>query len=153
MRHRLRSGQIWKSMAAGACGSVAHALLMYLKSRMEWLPSFQPYQSLQTAIGDLVGGVIDPRLPWLLSFINGSTIVGLLFGQIYSYLPGGSGISKGLVFGVICWAVMGSVFFPLIGLGFFATGIGLGLWPPIFSLAMLLTYSSVLGWAYDLLQI
>jgi hypothetical protein len=44
---------------------------------------------------------------------------------------------------------MGLVFFPLLGLGLFATGIGLGVWPALFSLAMLLTYSVVMGVVYD----
>ena len=56
---------------------------------------------------------------------------------------------KGLNFGVLCWAVMGVLFFPLLGLGVFSTGIGLGVWPALFSLAMLLTYSVVMGVVYD----
>jgi len=41
--------------------------------------------------------------------------------------------------------------FPLLGLGVFSTGIGLGVWPALFSLAMLLTYSVVMGVVYDAL--
>jgi len=57
-----------------------------------------------------------------------------------------------LSFGVWCWVVMGLVFFPLLGLGLFATGIGLGVWPALFSLAMLLTYSVVMGVVYERLN-
>jgi hypothetical protein len=65
-------------------------------------------------------------------------------------LTGGSpGAIKGLSFGVWCWAVMGLVFFPLLELGLFATGIGLGVWPALFSLAMLLTFRVVMGVVYD----
>ena len=56
---------------------------------------------------------------------------------------------KGLNFGVLGWAVMGVLFFPLLGLGVFATGTGLGVWPALFSLGMLLTYSVVMGVVYD----
>ena len=43
---------------------------------------------------------------------------------------------------------MGLIFFPLIGLGPFAFGAGLGIAPALLSLAMLLTYSLVLGTVY-----
>jgi hypothetical protein len=41
---------------------------------------------------------------------------------------------------------------PMIGLGALATGAGLGIAPAQFSLAMLLTYSVVLGSAYGALD-
>jgi hypothetical protein len=143
---------LWKIAVAGLCGSAAHSLLMYLKFRLGLLPSFQPYESLQLALGRLTGGSIHPAAPWLLSFLNGSTITGFSFGRVYPQLPGRIGAIKGLSFGVLCWALMGLLFFPLLGLGVFATGIGLGLWPALFSLAMLLTYSVVMGVVYDALN-
>ena len=44
--------------------------------------------------------------------------------------------------------MMGLIFFPVIGLGPFAIGVGLGIAPAILSLAMVLTYSIVLGTVY-----
>jgi len=125
---------------------------MYLKSRMGLLPAFQPYESLQTALGHAIGGQVHPIIPWALSFLNGSTGIGLVFGWIYPRLPGNSGAAKGLVFGIFCWVVMGLIFFPLIGLGLFAKQLGLGFEPALFSLAMLLTYSIVLGMVYATLN-
>ncbi len=43
---------------------------------------------------------------------------------------------------------MGLIFFPVIGLGPFATGVGAGVGPAVLSLVMLLTYSIVLGTVY-----
>ena len=43
---------------------------------------------------------------------------------------------------------MGLIFFPLIGLGPFAFGIGLGIAPAMMSLGMVLTYSVILGTVY-----
>ncbi|TKW78519.1 MAG: hypothetical protein DI543_10015, partial [Bradyrhizobium icense] len=60
---------LWKAALAGFCGSVAHTLLMYLKSRIGLLPSFQPYESLQAALGHLIGGKVNPVVPWVLSFL------------------------------------------------------------------------------------
>jgi hypothetical protein len=124
---------------------------MFLKSWAGLLPAFQPYEALQLALSRMVGTEVHPAVPWLLSFLNGSTLVGFIFGQTYQVLPGG-GATKGLVFGLFGWALMGLLFFPLLGLGAFATGIGLGIAPALFSLAMFLTYSVVLGLVYGALQ-
>ena len=87
-----------------------------------------------------------------MSFLNGSTILGFCFGRFYSWIPGNGGAAKGVTFGVFGWAVMGFVFFPLVGLGPFANELDLGIWPALFSLAMLLTYSVVLGIVYAALN-
>ena len=125
---------------------------MYLKWRTGLLPDFQPYENLQAALGRLTGARVHPIIPWALSFLNGSTILGFCFGQFYSRLPGESGMAKGVAFGVLGWAVMGFVFFPLLGLGLFAANLERGIWPAMFSLAMLLTYSVILGIVYAALD-
>nr|WP_315705945.1 MULTISPECIES: DUF6789 family protein [unclassified Bradyrhizobium] len=141
-----------KAIVAGVCGSLAHLLLMSFKSWSGLLPSFQPYESLQATLNQITGSSVDPIVPWALSFLNGSTIIGLVFGQLYRSLPGSSGAVKGAVYGLLGWLVMGVLFFPMIGLGAFATGAGLGVAPALFSLAMLLTYSVVLGSVYGALD-
>jgi hypothetical protein len=124
---------------------------MYLKFRMGWLPTFQPYRALQITLSQMVGTEVHPVVPWALSFLNGATLVSFVFARIHSLLPGDNGAVKGLVFGVLGWLAMGSVFFPLLGMGPFAFGIGLGWGPALFSFAMFLTYSVVLGMAYTVL--
>ena len=87
-------------------------------------------------------------VPWLLSFLNGMTLIGLLFGRVIQRLPGRSGAAKGLSFGVIGWLLLNLIFFPLIDLGPFAARVGAGIGPALLSLAMLMTYSIVLGIVY-----
>jgi hypothetical protein len=152
--HSTRSSilaRIGPSIAAGLAGSAAHSCLMILKTRAGLLPSFQPYDDLQCLLGDLVGGTVGPAVPWLLSFANGALVLGFLFGRTYRLLPGRSGAVKGLIFGLAGWILMGLIFFPILGRGLFATGLGLGLLPAAFSLVMVLTYSVVMGIAYSLL--
>ena len=148
------SGRHWllNSFAAAFCGMVAHSLLMFLKNWMGLLPSFQPYEALQEVLKHRIGIELGPVAAWALSFISGATIVGFIFGRSYRRLPGKTGAVKGLVFGVIAWALMGSLFFPLIGLGFFGAQTGRGSAPALFSLAMLLTYSVVMGLVYAALS-
>ncbi len=80
------------------------------------------------------------------------TVVGLLFGSTYRLLPGRHGITKGFLVGVLVWLIMGSVFFPLIGLGFFAWDVGQGFKPTLFSLTMVQAYSSVMGKVFAVLN-
>ena len=148
----MNASRIWKTLAAGLCGSAAQSSLMFLKSRMGWLPSFQPYHDLQQALSQLVGSSVHPLLPWALSFLNGAVLLGFLFGRTYRWLPGESGAAKGFVFGALGWMIMGLVFFPMLGRGLFATRAGLGFQPAIFSLLMVLTYSVILGIVYSTLK-
>lgn len=144
--------RIWKTLVAGLCGTAAHSGLMYLKYRMGLLASFHPYEDLQQALSQLVGSSVHPFVPWALSFLNGSVLLGFMFGRVYRALPGRSGAAKGAIFGVLGWIVMGLLFFPALGRGLFATQAGLGLQPALFSLLMLLTYSVVMGITYSMLN-
>ncbi len=145
-------GWMWKSLVAGLSGTLVHFLFMYLKSRAGVLPSFQPYRTFQLALSRWAGADVPAIVPWALSFVNGMAILGFLFGRIHRLLPGRRGATKGLIFGLIGWMLMGLIFFPAIGLGPFALAAGLGIAPALMSLAMLLTYSVVLGAVYDALN-
>jgi len=151
-RHSVRAmivkGWVWKPIIAGLAGTIVHFGFMYLRSRIGLLPSFQPYHSFQATLSYWVGADVPAIVPWLLSFLNGMTILGFLFGRLNRLLPGRTGATKGLTFGLIGWMMMGLIFFPVIGLGPFAIGVGLGIAPAMLSLAMVLTYSIVLGTVY-----
>lgn len=148
MNRKRSYGWIWKSLVAGLCGTIAHTILIFIKVRAGWLPAFQPYQALQSTLSRLVSGAVPPIVPWMISYLNGMTIVGLLFGSSYWLLPGRYGVTKGILVGVLVWLIMGLLFFPLLGLGLFAWHVGLGVKPALFSLAMVLTYSTVMGAVY-----
>jgi uncharacterized protein DUF6789 len=143
---------IARSIIAGASGSVVHFLFMYFKSATGLLPQFQPYHTFQLALSNWLGTNVPHTVPWVLSFLNGMTILSLLFGRIHRLLPGRNGLTKGTTFGLIGWVFMGLVFFPLIGLGPFATNVGLGAAPAFLPLGMLLTYSVVMATVYVALQ-
>ena len=144
--------RIWKSLAAGLCGASAHSALMAFKAWSGLLPAFQPYASLQATLARTIGADLHPTTVWLISFFSGATVLGFLFGRLYRVLPGRTALAKGFVFGLFGWAVMGLVFFPLIGLGVFAAKVGLGATPALFALAMVLTYGVAMGLAYGALE-
>jgi Family of unknown function (DUF6789) len=144
--------RISRSLAAGTAGALAHSALMYLKARFGLLPAFDPYASLQHALAQLTGSDMPPLVPWALSFLSGATILGFVFGRIYALLPGRSGLAKGLAFGVIGWALLSLLLFPVIGLGLFGTAAGADLGPALLSLAMLATYGAAMGTVYAALN-
>lgn len=144
-------GWVWKVALAGLCGSITHTLLMFAKARLGILQSFQPYQSLQIALSDWTGRHVHAAVPWLISYLNGSTAAGFLFARPYWHLPGKSGLMKGLIAGLLGWLAMDLIFLPLLGLGPFAMKLGLGLGPALFSLWMMLTYSVVMGIVYSMI--
>jgi hypothetical protein len=148
----MNANRIWKSLASGLCGSIAHSSLMLMKSWIGLLPSFQPYEVLQQKLSELIGTSVHPVIPWALSFLNGAVVLGFLFGRTYELLPGRNGAAKGFVFGVLGWMVMGTLFFPWLGQGLFATQAGLGVLPAFFSLVMLLAYSIIMGIVYSALN-
>src|SRR6516162_3327781 len=144
-------GWIWKPLFAGFSGTLVHFFFMYLKSRTGLLPSFHPYQSFQHSLSQWVGADVPAVVPWLLSFLNGMAILGFLFARLKQLLPGQTGITKGVSFGLTGWLFMGLIFFPVIGLGPFAVGVGLGIAPAVLSFGMILTYSIVLAAVYTAL--
>lgn len=146
------AGPLWKGLAAGLCGSIAHSILMFLKGWMGWLPSFHPYEDLQEGLSSLVGSSVHPAIPWALSFFNGAVVLGFVYAHTYTWLPGRGGLAKGFVFGLLGWIGIGLLLFPALGQGPFALRAGLGLSPALFSLAMVLTYSVIMGMAYALIK-
>jgi hypothetical protein len=98
-------GWVWKAAIAGLCGSITHTLLMVAKAQLGILESFQPYQSLQLALSHWTGESVHPMVPWLLSYLNGSTAAGFAFANLYPHLPGNSGAMKGFISGVLEYTV------------------------------------------------
>jgi uncharacterized membrane protein len=139
-------------MIAGFCGTCAHLVLMFAKTQAGLLPEFQPYDDLQQALSGLTGTAVSPAVPWVLSFVNGAMIWGFIFGRVYHFLPGRGPLPKGFVFALCAWAVMGLVFFPLVGQGIFAERLNLGPTPAALMLVMLLAYSETMSLVYHALE-
>jgi hypothetical protein len=143
---------IRNSLIAGFCGTAVHSLLMLVHNKTGPLPEFQPNADIQRSLGKLVGAEIHPSIAWLLLFVNFAVIWSFVFGQTCRFLPGKGPLQKGVFFGVCAWAVMGFVFFPLVGRGIFAIGLGAGIEPAILMLVSLLTYSVTMSLVYHFLN-
>lgn len=137
------------SMLAGFAGSLVHGAFMLVKSRLGLFADFQPYLDLQRALSQLIDVSVHPAVPWVLSFANGTIVLGILFARTRRLIPGRGGAQKGIVFGILGWLLVGTVFFPLLGRGFFALSAGHGALPALYTLAMVLSYSVTLGLVYE----
>lgn len=133
--------KIRNAFIAGFCGTLVHSLLILVHSRSGPLPGFQPNEDMQRGLSWLVGAEVHTGVVWLLSFVNGAIVWGVVFGQTYRFLPGNSPWLKGVYFGVCAWLVMGFLFFPLVDRGVFAAKLGLGIAPAMLMLGALLAYS------------
>lgn len=142
---------ILKSFAAGLAGTAAHLVLMFLKDRLGLLPQFQPYEEFQRGLSMLLGSHVSPATAMALSFVNGALLWGFIFGRAFPYLPGRGPLAKGLFFAACAWTISGLVFFPLMGRGLFASGLGLGAQPAALMAVMLSAYCLAMSFAWSAL--
>ena len=78
---------VWKSLVAGFCGMLVHFAFMYIKTRAGLLPSFQPYERLQSFLSELVGTDVPAIVPWALSLVNGMAILGSCLAAFSACCP------------------------------------------------------------------
>lgn len=129
-----------RGIAAGFIATGVLSILMIAKAFLDRLSVFDAV----AAIHRLTGG------PWVMGwaghFLIGTILWGLLFALWFPRLPGGRGLTRGLVFSLFAWMAMMLLFLPIAGYGFFGVAIG---WPLIgFTLLMHLIYGAVLGVSY-----
>ncbi|MDE2579435.1 MAG: hypothetical protein KGL46_11560 [Hyphomicrobiales bacterium] len=144
----MRIPRLIASFLAGGAATATHLALMGAKQALGVLPQFQPYEDIQRSLLTATGGSLPPGLAFLLSMVNGSLVLGFVFGRIYPILPGQSWVGKGLFFGLCAWLASGLIVFPAIGRGVFAWGVGLGAAPALLMAAMLAIYSLAMSFAW-----
>lgn len=130
---------------AGCIASLVLAGIFLLKSSY----NFMPETNIIRLLMNLGGGNLGQGSAWADHFIVGTLIWGLTFGACESMAARPAPWLKGVIFGVIAWALMMVAFMPLAGSGIFGAKIG-----PLVPLGMLilhLIFGTVLGATYGLL--
>lgn len=112
-----------KGILAGFVATVVLSVCMFAQAMAHWAPALNAVVLLQRLIG---GGVIGA---WIGYFVIGTLIWGLVFVWLYSRLPGGYGVFRGLVFGVLAWAAMLLLFFRWPGPAFWGQHSAGTRWP------------------------
>ncbi len=142
----------YRAIVAGFCASAA-AALTFLFAHLgatilarglgdgSWFAAL-----VQNSLVDLAASSL--YLSLLLHFVIGITLAGL-YAVVVDRLPNGNHWTSGLWFSLLPWMASGLIFFPLMGAGLFAWGLGAGLLPIAGWLVLHLIYGSLLGFLYS----
>lgn len=134
------NANIINGLVAGFAATVVLSILMVIKSMIGLLPAMNVVAMLGAMSGTgLIGG-------WVIHFLIGTVVWGVLFALLVERIPGDSTWLKGILFGVGAWVLMMVLVLPMAGAGLF--GLNLGIMAPIMTLILHVIYGAVLGAAY-----
>lgn len=131
-----------RSMVAGFVATLVLSALMIMKGMMGIMPELDVIAMLGKMSHDMMG-MGGPAIAWLLHFMIGTVLWGVLFAALYSVWPGNSPVAKGIALGVLAWLLMMIGPMPMAGAGLF--GMKLGLMAPMMTLVLHIIYGAVLG--------
>jgi hypothetical protein len=124
-------------LLAGFIATVVLSLLMMGKAMMGVMPELDVIAMLSGMMG------MPAAMGWIAHFMIGTIAWGGGFALLYSALPGGSAIVKGIVFGIAAWLMMMIVVMPMAGAGMF--GMNFGMMAPMMTLVLHIIFGAVLG--------
>lgn len=142
-------GSISKAIIAAFVATVILSVIMVMKSMMGVMPQMNAIAMLTQMAHQMAGMPSSPAIGWVLHFVIGSAIWGVLFALFYEKLPGTSALPKAVSFGVLAWLLMMVVVMPMAGKGLF--GLGIGIMATMATLMLHLVWGLVLGAAYGLM--
>jgi uncharacterized membrane protein YagU involved in acid resistance len=137
-----------RSMIAGFSATVILSLLMVMKSMMGVMPELDVI-SMLSSMSQSIMGLGGPAIAWLIHFLIGTVLWGVLFALLYDWLPGVEPIMKGISFGILAWLLMMILPMPMAGAGFF--GMALGMMAPAMTLVLHVIWGAVLGIVFRML--
>lgn len=135
-----------RAMIAGFIATVVLSILMLVKSMMGVMPQLDLIHMLSDVARAYLGIEAGPWFGWVMHFMIGTVLWGLLYALLHRHLPGGSALAKGVTFGALAWFLMMLVPMPMAGAGLF--GMKLGLMAPMMTLVLHLIWGAVLGTTY-----
>lgn len=127
-------------LLAGFIATIVLSVLMIAKTMMGVMPELDVISMLSAMMG------APSAMGWIGHFIIGTIAWGGGFALLYGVLPGGSAVSKGIVFGIIAWLGMMIVVMPMAGAGLF--GMTFGMMAPVMTLVLHVIFGAVLGAVY-----
>ena len=132
---------IVNGLIAGFVATVVLSALMILKSMMGVMPGLNVIKMLSMMMaGPLIMG-------WVAHFVIGTVAWGGVFAVLYGFIPGGSGVLKGIVFAIAAWLAMMIVIMPMAGAGFF--GMKFGMMAAVMTLILHVIFGAVMGFVYQ----
>jgi len=133
-------------LVAGLIATVVLSVLMLIKSAAGMLPGVNAISMLAGLGNQYLGLAPSPAIGWILHFLIGTVLWGLLYAALRPALPGGGDIGKGIVFSIGAWVLMMVIPMPLAGAGWF--GLNIGIAAPVATLVLHIIFGAVLGATY-----
>lgn len=82
-------------MVAGFIATVVLSILMVLKGAMGIMPELNPVAMLSGMAHSMMGIPAQPIIGWMVHFMIGTVLWGILFALLFEKLPGQNALSKG----------------------------------------------------------
>jgi Family of unknown function (DUF6789) len=131
-----------KGMLAGLVATVVLSALMVMKGKMGLMPDVNVIAMLAGKMG---GSII---MGWAAHFMIGTVGYGLAYALLFSELPFGNHITRGIAMGITGWLVMMVVVMPMMGAGMFGLSLPSGMMVPVATLMLHIVFGAVLGYVY-----
>ncbi len=138
-----------RGIIAGFIATVVLTVLMLVKEMMGLMPELNVISMLSTMANAKMGMPGTPMVGYLLHFVVGAIVFGVLFHVLNGSLPGGNQLMKGIVFGVVAWLLMMLLVMPMAGAGMFGMSMGMGMMAPAMTLMLHVIFGAVLGFSYS----
>lgn len=136
-------------LIAGLVATIVLSALMLMKTAMGMLPGLNAIAMLAGLANQYAGLPGTPLVGWVLHFLIGTLLWGLLFAWLGARIPGPSHVVRGIVFSIGAWVLMMIIPMPLAGAGLF--GLKIGIAAPIATLVLHIIFGAVLGAVYGAL--
>lgn len=133
--------RLTQAVIGGLAGTILMTLMMYYVAPL----MMSGPMDIATMLGDMMG--MGSRMGMLVHFLLGAVALPALFAMVlWDKLPGGSGMMKGLVFGMALWLIAQAVVMPMAGAGMFSANHPEQMMAILGSLIGHAVYGLVLGW-------
>jgi len=129
--------ELTKAVYGGIAGTILMTMMaLFVAPMMTGMP-----MDIAAMLGGMVGGI---TMGWIAHIMMGVVVFPLAYALVvYGFLPG-SQLVRGLIFGVILWAMAVVLVMPMAGAGFLMANIG-GMMAVMASLIGHLVYGGLLG--------
>jgi len=135
--------RIKNGIIAGFVATIVLSVIMIIKASMGLMPQLDVIHMLTQMMHSRMGLPATPALGWIMHFVIGTVLWGILFALLASSLPTKSAVAKGIIFATGAWLLMMVIAMPMAGAGVF--GLNLGLMAPIMTLILHWIWGVVLG--------
>jgi hypothetical protein len=129
-----------KGIIAGFAATALLSAFMVMKSMMGLMPQLEVIKMLSAMMG------VPATAGWGIHFMIGTILWGGAFALFNSQIPGGTQVTKGIVFGLAAWVMMMVAVMPMAGQGLF--GLNLGTMAPAMTAMLHAIFGAVMGAVY-----